>query len=408
MEHKEQLDKFGQDIAQLIELQKKQDERFDAVRVQDEEKLAKLVETQAEAQQKQAQIEAAIAKLADRQPESKAEEKRAEIEEEAVGILYRAGFGGFGEAKAAIAELEQKADMYNTLSDPQGGYISLPATVGALIEGRVFETSPVRAVANVVTISGDRFIAPHDDDELDATWDGEKVTPADTDTTEFNEIEIQARNLNARVTVTQNMLDDAGLNLVQYINNKAADKFARKEATAFVAGDGVAQPRGFLKYDAGTSTYAYGQIEQVNSGNATALTADGLIDLQNSLKEAYQAGAVFMCKRATFGAIRKLKDANNQYLIGMGAMGLDGSAGAGMTLLGKPLFFADDMEAVGAGGLAVAYGDFNRGYQIVDRIGIRVLANPYAVQNRVRYEFSKRVGGGVTNFEAIKLQKIAS
>ena len=408
MEIKELADKLGQGVAELKETMEAQEKSFEATRVEMEEKQAKVVEELHEVSQKQGQIDAAMAKLANRQPESKLEEKQAEIQNEAMNLFVRAGKGGYDEVKSAIAELEKKADMMNTLSDPEGGYLSLPAAMGGMITGRVFESSPIRAVANVITIGTDAIEFPHDADEAAATWNGEKATPADADTPEIDKIRIEAHDLDAPIVVTQKMLDDSAINIVEWLNGKAADKFSRSEATAFVSGNGVGRPRGFLSYAAGTSTYTFGQIERVNSGDANLLTADGLIDLQNALKEAYQPGAVFMAKRATFGAIRKLKDSDNQYLIGMGAMGLDGSAGAGMTLLGKPLFFADDMEAVANNGLPVAYGDFNQGYTIADRVGIRVLANPYIQRKRVVYEFNKRVGGGVTNFEAIKLQVVSA
>ena len=386
---------LGQSIAELKETMEKQEKSYEASRTEMEEKLSNVVAELAEKSQKLSQVEAALANAANANPNSKTEEKKAEIQHEAMTIFARAGAGGIEEAKKAIAELEKKADMVNTLSDPEGGYLSLPTAMGAMIQGRVFESTPIRMLADVITIGTDSIEYPHDRDEAEATWNGEKVEPADSDTPEVDKIRIDVHDLDAVMPVTQKMLDDQAIDIVGWLNSKAADKFARTEATAFVSGNGVGRPRGFLTYTAGTSTYAYGSIEQVNSGGATTLTADGLIDLQNALKEPYQAGAAFLMKRATFGAVRKLKDGENQYLLGLGAAGLDGKPYAGMTLLGKPVYFADDMEAVGASGLAVAYGDFRQGYQIVDRIGIRVLANPYIKRKRVVYEYNKRVGGGV-------------
>lgn len=395
-------------LAEIKALAEKQAESFEVTRVETEKKLEEVLLNQHELGQKQAQYEAALSKITTTVPESKQEEIQAGLEHKAFDTFMRAGIGGWAEAKKQVEEIFTKASVMNTLSDPEGGYLALPAAMGGIIDGRVFESSPMRALADVISIGTGSFEAPHDDDEIDAYWTNEKATSVSSDTMEFNQIKIDAHGLDADVAVTQVMLDDAMINLPAYISQRAADKFARKEATAFIAGDGVASPRGILTYTAGTSTYAFGSIEQVVSGSAATVTADGLHDLQNSLKEAYQVNAKFLMKRATWGAIRKLKDGENNYLLGIAPMGLNGQGPNVLTLLDKPVFFADDMEALGANALSIAYGDFMRGYQIVDRVGIRVLANPFINRGRVVYQFNKRVGGGVKNFDAIKLQKCST
>ena len=140
-----------------------------------------------------------------------------------------------------------------------------------------------------------------------------------------------------------------------------ADKFSRTENTAFFSGSGVGRPRGFTTYDAWTvaGTYEQGKIEQVNSGSAGAVTGDGYIDLQYSLKERYQPNAVFMMKRATYGASLKLTDTNNQYLFGYDFLK---NGQPVPTLLGKRVYFADDMATIASNSLSVAYGDFGVGY----------------------------------------------
>ena len=167
-----------------------------------------------------------------------------------------------------------------------------------------------------------------------------------------------------------------------------------------INGTGVGQPRGILTYDAGTS---WGQIEQVNSGSAGAVAADGLIDLQHSLKEVHGANAVWLANRLTLRDIRKLKDSNNQYLWEPG-LKIDGQD----TLLGRPILTATDMPVAAANSLSVAFGDFTAGYQIVDRIGVRVLRDPFTAKPFVKFYTTKRVGGDVVNFDAIKLQKLAA
>lgn len=393
------------DLKSLAEQQAKS---FEVTRVETEKKLEEVLLNQHEMAQKQAQYEAALSKITTTVPESKQQEVQAELEHKAFDMFMRAGIGGWREAKSQVEELFTKATVMNTLSGPEGGYLALPAAMGAVIEGRVFESSPMRALANVITIGSGSFEAPHDDDEFDAYWTNQKATSVSNDTVEFNQIKIDVHGLDADVPVTQVMLDDAAINLPAYISQKAADKFARTEATAFIAGDGVARPRGILTYTAGSSTYAFGSIEQVVTGSAATVTADGLHDLQNSVKEAYQANAKFLMKRSTWGAIRKLKDGQNNYLLGIAPMGLNGQGPNVLTLLDKPVFFADDMEALGANALSIAYGDFARAYQIVDRVGIRVLADPFTSRGRIVYKFNKRVGGGIVNFDAIKIQKCST
>jgi HK97 family phage major capsid protein len=191
------------------------------------------------------------------------------------------------------------------------------------------------------------------------------------------------------------MLDVEG-----WLANKVADEFARKEATAFISGTGVAQPRGILTYTAGTS---WGQIEQINSGSSGALTADGLLSLVYGLKEAYARNASFLMNRSVVSAARKLKDTTNQYLWQPGL-----AMGQPDMLLGRPVYEATDMPVAASNSLSVAFGDFAAAYTVVDRIGIRTLRDPFTAKPFVRFYTTKRVGGDVVNFEALKIQKLAS
>jgi HK97 family phage major capsid protein len=190
------------------------------------------------------------------------------------------------------------------------------------------------------------------------------------------------------------------MNVEAWIAEKVSDKFARTEATSFISGNGVGKPRGILTYASGTS---FNQVEQVVSGSAALLLPDGLISLVYALKAPYKVGAQFLMKRATVSAIRKFKDTTNQYLWQPSVQ-----AGQPDSLLGFPIMEADDMEAVAANALAVAFGNFKAAYQIVDRIGIRTLRDPYSSKPYVEFYTTKRVGGGVKNFEAFKIQKCST
>ena len=304
---------------------------------------------------------------------------------------------------------ERKGIELNAMSvdsDPDGGYLVLP-TYDSIRKTREFETSPIRQVANVMNISSDRLIVPVDYDEVTASWVGERSTRLATDTAQLGQIEIPVHEIYALQNLTQQIIDDAKIDVESQAAKEAGEKFARKENTAFVSGNGVAQPLGFLSYSAWTTngTFEHGKIEQINSGSSGAFTANGLLDLQNGLLEIYQPKAVFIVKRASFGAIMKLVDGEDNYLFNRA---LNNNVGRPFDLLGAPVMFASDMPTAAANSLSLVYGDFNAGYQIVDRSGVRILRDPYSNKPYVQLYQYKRVGGGVVNFEAIKIQKLAA
>ena len=189
---------------------------------------------------------------------------------------------------------------------------------------------------------------------------------------------------------------------------KVAEEFGRKEATAFVTGTGVAQPKGIMSYASSTAstttTVAAQQIEQVVTGDAANFTYDGLVNLQNSLKEAYQPNAVFLFRRASNANIMQIKDGQGRPIFNMA---FDKNVGLQPTLMGQPCYYAADVAAIASNALAMAYGDIRKAYQIVDRTGIRILRDPYSGKPNVSFYTTKRVGGGVVNFEALKLAKIS-
>jgi HK97 family phage major capsid protein len=284
-------------------------------------------------------------------------------------------------------------------SDPDGGYWVTPEVSARLLK-IVFESSPMREIATVETISTDAIEYPVDEGEADCGWVGETATRTETNTPQVGVQRIPVHELYANPKATQKLLEDASINVEAWLAQKVGEKFGRTEATAFVSGNGIKKPRGFLDYGSGTTR---GTLEQVNSGAAADVTFDGLLNLTNALKEFYHAGAVFLMRRATVGKVLLLKDGNGQYL-----WRPDMTAGKPSTLIGYPVYQAADMPAVGAGNLAIAFGNFKVGYTIVDRLGITTLRDPYTATPFVKFYTRKRVGGDVVNFEAIKIQKIAA
>lgn len=295
----------------------------------------------------------------------------------------------------------------STGNNPDGGYLVSPDQRSDVTVDRIFETSPMRAVSQIITTGSNEIEIPIDDNEsATGGWVGEVEAISETSTPEVGVLKIAVHEQYAEPRATQKMLDDSFINIEAWLARKTDDILTRTENTAFVAGDGANKPKGVLSYAnwATAGAYERNKIEQIASGTSGAITADGLRNLQGSLVEAYQSGASFLMKRDAFTDVSLLKDGAGRYLLNERML----ATGAEVRLLGKPLYFADDMQAVAADSLAVAYGDFGVGYTIVDRMGIRVLRDPYTAKPFIKFYTTKRVGGAVTNFQAIKLQKLAA
>jgi HK97 family phage major capsid protein len=286
----------------------------------------------------------------------------------------------------------------NVGSDPDGGYTVTP-TIGTIITGVQFETSPMRAIADVQTISSDAYEAPRDDDEASCGWVGEQEDRTETNTPKGGMQRIPVHELYANPKVTQKLLEDSSWDVESWLGNKVGDKFGRTEATAFVTGNGIKKPRGFTTYASGTfAAGGSGKIEQISAGTAASLSWDDFINVMTALKEYYLGGAVWMMQRGSVGKAMLLKDGEGRYIWQQNQQ-----AGKPSILLGHEVRQAADMAAVGASALPVAFGNFKMGYMIVDRIGISTLRDPFTAKPFVQFYSRKRVGGDVTNFEAIKL-----
>lgn len=314
---------------------------------------------------------------------------------------HKAAFLHYCRTSEAMVLRELEAKALSVGVDPQGGYL-VPEVVSDRIIQTQFDTSPVRQVAMVQPISSDAIEIVTDLNDFDADWVAETQTRADTATPDLGRIRIPVHEIYAKPKSTQQLLEDAAFNIEEWITGRLADKFNRKEATAFVAGNGVGKPRGLLTYDAGTD-HTGEQIEQVNSGGAAAVTGDGLISLAYALKPAYRGRAVWLMNRNSTAAVRKLKDNDGQYLWRPGL-----AEGQPPTLLGYRAVEAEDMPDIAANALPIAFGDLREAYVIADRVNMSILRDPYSSKPYVEFYARKRVGGAVVNFEAVKLQKIAA
>lgn len=278
-------------------------------------------------------------------------------------------------------------------SGPDGGFL-VPDNIRDGIIEILRETSGTRELANVETISvGDSLTLHIEDGDYDSGWVSERESrPATTTGTTLKQT-IFAHEQYAAPRATQQVLDDSAYDLESWIQQKVANKFMRRENTAFTTGSGVGQPFGWADEN---------RVTTVNSGHATQITADGLIDLVYDLPEFYAAAASFQLKRATVKRVRKMKDGQGNYLW---TQGFDKTPA---TILGYGYRENIDMAAEGAGALSVAFADWKRFYTVLDRKGIAVLRDPYTAKPFVEFYTTKRVGGDIVLAEAGRLGKCAA
>ena len=312
---------------------------------------------------------------------------------------YKAAFDTFlRKGEEVMGPDERKALSVGT--DPDGGYVVNPDLSGRIVM-KVFETSPMRAYASIQVISSDALEGLFDLNEASSGWVGETDSRPETNTPQLGKWRIPAHELYAKPKATQKLLDDASINMEAWLASKVSEKFARDEANAFVVGNGVNKPRGFLTFPSGTTLP--GTIERFNTGvnGAFAAAPDGgdvLINALYGLKQQYRANATWFMNRATLKLTRKLKDSDGAYLWSPGI-----AAGQPASLLGYPVASFEDMPDPATDSLSIAVGDMREAYQIVDRLGIRTLRDPYSAKPYVEFYTTKRVGGDVVNFEALKL-----
>ncbi|HWA00156.1 MAG TPA: phage major capsid protein [Caulobacterales bacterium] len=306
--------------------------------------------------------------------------------------------------ESALASFEAKSLSVGTSAD--GGYVA-PPELDRLIESRLAQVSPMRSIATVRTTGANVFKKPISLTAAGTGWVAETGARTQTDTPTLDLLVFNTAELYANLAATQALLDDAFVNIEEWIAGEVEEAFAAQERAAFVSGDGDDKPKGFLGYTiVADASHAWGDIGYIASGAAGAFASsdpvDKLIDLVYAPKQQFRQNARFAMNRKTLSAVRKLKDSNDQYIW----QPTDGALGS--TLLGYPIAEIEDMPDIAANSYSIAFGDFARGYLIVDRAGVRVLRDPYSAKPYVLFYVTKRVGGGVQNFDAIKLMKFAA
>jgi HK97 family phage major capsid protein len=306
---------------------------------------------------------------------------------------------------ANLHTLESKA--LSVGSDADGGYV-VPDETERAINSALKDISPIRAIASVRQVTGSVYKKPYAITGAETGWVAETVSRPETDAPTLAELTFPAMELYAMPAASSSLLDDAAVNIDEWIAEEVRDAFAQQEGTAFVSGNGTNKPKGFMDYTkVANGSWTWGNIGFISTGTNGAFAAsnpgDKLIDLIYTVKGAYRAEGTFVFNRGVQAVIRKMKDGEGNYLWQPSVR-----AGEPSMLLGYPVVEAEDMPALATDSYSVAFGDFRRGYLIVDRVGIRVLRDPYSSKPYVLFYTTKRVGGGVQDFDAIKLLKFAA
>lgn len=333
---------------------------------------------------------------------------------------YTAAFAGYvrnggPEVTASLREANSRGDraaIQAAMSEgdsSSGGYLA-PVEWDRKIHVAQRTISPMRRISQVVTTGRSAWSSLWSDDLWGTGWVGETASRPATATGTLSPLVIPAGEIFANPAATQRLLDDAAVDIDQWLSQGFSNEFTRQEGIAFVAGNGVNKPMGFLQYTVGgaaeTGPLAHpgGTLSMTVSGNATGIpNTDVLVDLKYGLAAPYRQNATWLMNSQTAASIAKMKDGDDNYIWRESLLASEPS-----TLLGRPVEIDENMPNIGAGLYPIAFGDFNAGYLINDRIGIRILRDPYTNKPYVMFYGTKRVGGGVIDPRAIRLLKIAA
>jgi HK97 family phage major capsid protein len=300
--------------------------------------------------------------------------------------------------------LEGKAMSTAVAAD--GGYLVDPQTAER-IQSMLLSTASLRSLANVVQVEATSFDVIVDRSEVGSGWATEAAATTESATPVIERISIKLHELAAMPKASQRLLDDSAFDVEGWLAEKIATRFTRAEASAFVGGDGVDKPRGFLTpTKVAEASWVWGQIGYVPTGAAADFSAsdpaDCIINLVYALGADYRANGTFVMNSKTVGAVRKMKDADGRFLWSDGL-----AAGEPSRLMGYPVLVSEDMPDIAANAYAIAFGDFRAAYTIAERPDLRILRDPFSAKPNVLFYANKRVGGDITDYAAIKLLKIA-
>lgn len=302
-----------------------------------------------------------------------------------------------------------EAKSFTGAVNADGGY-AVPREIDAQIDATLKAVSPIRRIANVVTVGSAGYRKLVTQNGVASGWAAETGARAETATPVFNEIAPPMGDLYANPAASQFMLDDGAFDVEAWLASEIATEFARAEGAAFVNGSGTNRPRGFLQSPiaaTGDGVRAFGTLQYVPSGAAGAFAGtqpqDRLVDLVQSLRPPYRQGAVWVMNSKTLATVRKFKTTDGAFLWQPAL-----TEGNADRLLGYPVVEAEDMPDIATDSLSIAFGNFQAGYLIAERGETAILRDPYTNKPYVYFYATKRVGGCVSNSEAIKLMKFAA
>jgi HK97 family phage major capsid protein len=312
------------------------------------------------------------------------------------------------QTKANGTDLEQRAAQVITSTGSAGGF-ALPEEIARQIARLSVDISPIRQISRVVTVGTPDYKELFDTNGAGFEWVGENGTRSQTNTPNLAEVAPTFGMASARPRSTEEALDDLFFDVESWLIMSASEAIAQGEGAAFVSGDGTNKPTGFLAgptpVTTADSSRAFGTLQYIASGQAAAMptSADIFHDMVYALRARYRANARWVTSKAVLASLRKYKDTTNQYLWQPSLQ-----IGQPDTFLGFPITEAEDMPAVGANTFPLALGDFNEGYLIADRVGMRMTRDEITLPGFVQFYIRKRVGGKLRNTQAIKLLKIAT
>jgi HK97 family phage major capsid protein len=303
----------------------------------------------------------------------------------------------------ALRGLEVEVKGLSTAVNSDGGYLVDPQTSDR-VKSVLNATASIRSIASVVHVEATSYDVLVDHSDVGTGWATETSTVTEGATPQIDRITIPLHELSALPKASQRLLDDSAFDIEGWLAGRIADKFARAEAASFVNGDGIDKPKGFLAHTAvDDAIWAWGNLGYVPTGVDGDVTAESIIDVVYALGAEYRANAAFVMNSKTAGLVRKLKDNDGRFLWSDGL-----AAGQPATLMGYPVLVAEDMPDASTDGHAIAFGDFAAGYTVAERPDLRVLRDPFSAKPHVLFYATKRVGGDVSDFAAIKLLKFAT
>lgn len=299
--------------------------------------------------------------------------------------------------------LEMESKSLSSAVNSDGGYLVDPQTA-EIIKSVLKSTASIRSIASVVNVEANSFDVLIDHTDVGAGWADEASAATETATPSIDRISIALHELSALPKASQRLLDDSAFDVEGWLAGRIADKFARAEASAFINGDGADKPKGILihtKVD--NDVWAWGNIGYVPTGIDGGVEADAIVDVVYALGAQYRVNGTFVMNSKTAGLIRKLKDSDGRFLWSDGL-----AAGEPARLMGYPVLIAEDMPDAASDSFSIAFGDFQAGYTIAERPDLRVLRDPFSAKPHVLFYATKRVGGDVSDFAAIKLVKFGT